>query len=106
MLPFHGMFDNLAFQIEASKVTLFGQVPNPTLRTDAERLVKKVEGVESVENKIEVLPASPNDDRIRLAVYRAIYTHSTMTRYAFRAVPTIHIIVKNGHVSLEGTVAT
>ena len=105
MLPFYGIFDNLAFQIDGAKVTLLGQAINPTLKADAERQVKRIEGVESIENKIEVLPLSPNDDRIRLAVFRAIYEHTALTRYALRAVPTIHIVVKNGHVTLEGSVA-
>ncbi len=106
MLPFYGLFDNLAFQIDGSKVTLLGQVTTPSLRTDAERLVRRIEGIENVENKIEVLPLSPNDDRIRRAEYRAIYAHTALARYALRAVPTIHIIVKNGHVTLEGAVAS
>jgi hyperosmotically inducible protein len=67
--------------------------------------VKNIEGVEHVDNKIEVLPVSPNDDRIRRAEYRAIYSQPALSTYALRAVPTIHIIVKNGHVTLEGAVA-
>ena len=106
MLPFYGLFDNLSFQIDGSKVTLLGQVTTPTLRNDAERVVRRIEGVEDVANKIDVLPSSPNDDRIRLAEYRAIYAHAALARYALRAVPTIHIIVKNGHVTLEGAVAS
>lgn len=106
MLPFYGVFDNLAFKIEGYKVTLLGQATRPTLKTDAEQVVKKIEGVESVDNQIEVLPLSPNDDRIRLAVYRAIYGRPGLDRYALRAIPTIHIIVKNGNLTLEGVVAT
>ena len=106
MLPYYGVFDNLTFRIEGYKVTLMGQVTRPTLKTDSEGVVKKIEGVESVSNQIEVLPVSPNDDRIRLAVYRAIYGHTSLNRYALRAVPTIHIIVKNGDVTLEGVVST
>jgi len=106
MLPYHGVFDHMAFQVEGGKVTLLGQVTRPTLKTDAGRVVKQIEGVTSVENKIEVLPVSPNDDRLRLAVYRAIYGHTALNRYALRAVPTIHIIIKNGNVTLEGAVAT
>ncbi len=106
MLPFYGVFDNLAFKIDGDKVTLLGQVSRPTLKTDAERVVKKIEGVESVDNQIEVFPLSPNDDRIRLAVYRAIYRDNSLSRYVLRAIPPIHIIVKNGNVALEGVVAT
>jgi hyperosmotically inducible protein len=105
MLPYYGVFDNLAFKVDGDKVTLLGQVTRPTLKTDAERVVKKIEDVSSVVNQIEVLPASPGDDRIRLAVYQAIYGHTSLNRYALRAVPTIHIIVKNGNVALEGVVA-
>ena len=106
MLPLYDVFDNLAYKVEGGTVTLFGQVSRPTLKSDAERAVKGIEGVERVENRIEVLPLSPNDDRIRRAVYRAIYGTEGLDRYAMRAVPTIHIIVKNGHVTLEGAVAT
>jgi len=106
MLPLYDVFDNLAYKVDGGTVTLFGQVSRPTLKTDAERAVKGIEGVERVENRIEVLPLSPNDDRIRRAVYRAIYGTEGLDRYAMRAVPTIHIIVKNGNVTLEGAVAT
>jgi hyperosmotically inducible protein len=106
MLPLYDVFDNLAYKVEGGTVTLFGQVSRPTLKTDAERAVKGIEGVERVDNRIEVLPLSPNDDRIRRAVYRAIYGTEGLDRYAMRAVPTIHIIVKNGHVTLEGAVAS
>lgn len=106
MLPLYGVFDNLAFTVRDYTVTLLGQVTRPTLKTDAEQSVKRIEGVERVDNQIEVLPLSPNDDRIRLAVYRAIYGNHVLSRYALRAIPTIHIIVKNGHVNLEGVVAS
>ena len=106
MLPYYGVFDNLAFKVDGSKVTLLGEVTRPTLKTDAEGVVKHIEGVENVDNQIEVLPLSPNDDRIRLAVYRAVYRQAGLDRYALQAVPPIHIIVKNGNVRLEGVVAT
>jgi hyperosmotically inducible periplasmic protein len=106
LLPFYGVFDNLAFKVEGGKVTLLGQVTQPVLKTDAERAVKGIEGVESVDNRIEVLPLSPNDDRIRRAVYGAIYGTAGLDRYGLQAVPPIHIIVKNGNVALEGVVAT
>ena len=106
MLPYYGVFDNLAFKLDGYKVTLLGAVARPTLKSDAEAVVKRIEGVESVDNQIEVLPLSPNDDRIRLAVYRAVYRQASLSRYALQAIPPIHIIVKNGNVSLEGIVAT
>ena len=106
MLPYYGVFDNLAFKVDGNKVTLLGEVTRPTLQSDAESVVKKIEGVEGVDNQIEVLPLSPNDDRIRLAVYRAVYRQASLSRYALQAVPPIHIIVKNGNVRLEGIVAT
>ena len=105
-LPLYDVFDNLAYKVEGGTVTLLGQVTRPTLKSDAEKAVRGIEGVERVDNRIEVLPLSPNDDRIRRAVYRAIYGTDGLDRYAMRAVPTIHIIVKNGHVFLEGAVAT
>ena len=106
MLPYYNVFDNLAFKVEGATVTLLGQVTRPTLKSDAERVVKSIEGVDKVVNKIEVLPLSPNDERIRLAVYRAIYSHAGLQRYGIQAVPPIHIIVNNGNVTLEGVVAT
>lgn len=105
MLPYYGVFDNLSYTVNGYNVTLQGQVTRPTLKTSAERVVKDIEGVQTVTNNIEVLPPSPNDDRIRIAVYRAIYGHTALNRYALSAVPSIHIIVKNGNVTLEGVVA-
>jgi hyperosmotically inducible protein len=105
-LPYYSVFDNLAFRVsDDDRVELMGQVSRPTLKSDAERVVKNIEGVQSVVNNIEVLPTSPNDDRIRLAVYRAIYGHDALQSYSLRSVPPIHIIVKNGNVTLEGVVA-
>lgn len=105
MLPRYGVFDNLTYRVDGLAVTLSGQVTRPTLKSDAEDAVKKIEGVERVVNQIEVLPLSPNDDRIRLAVYRSIYSQPSLELYALRAVPPIHIIVKNGNVTLEGAVS-
>lgn len=105
MLPYYGVFDNLAYRVDGSRVTLFGQVTRPTIKTDAERVVKKIEGVDGVTNDIEVLPLSPNDDQIRRAVYRAVYGQPGLDMYSMRAVPTIHIIVKNCNVTLVGAVA-
>ena len=106
MLPYFGVFDDLGFRVNGSTVTLEGQVTRPTLKSDAENVTKRVEGVTSVVNNIEVLPLSPNDDSIRRGVYRAIYGDPMLsTRYGFQALPSIHIIVKNGNVRLEGVVA-
>ena len=106
MLPYYGVFDNLAFRVEGDTVRLMGQVSRPTLKSDAENVVKDIEGVGKVINEIEVMPVSPNDDRIRIAAYRAIFSTQGLDRYAMQAVPPIHIIVKNGNISLEGVVAT
>lgn len=104
LLPYYSVFDNLAFKIDGSKVTLLGQVVRPTLKSDAEAAVKSVDGVSSVDNQIEVLPVSPMDDQLRRAVYRAIYGENALFQYGLSAVPSIHIIVKNGNVTLEGVV--
>lgn len=104
-LPWYGVFDLLQFRLDGYNVTLTGYVTRPNLKQEAENVVRAIEGVENVTNQIEVLPLSPNDDRIRLAVFNAIYRHPALNRYALRAVPPIHIIVKNGHVTLEGNVA-
>ena len=107
MLPFYGVFDNFEYRVDgADTVVLSGQVTRPTLKSGAENVVMRIEGVRKVVNNIEVLPLSPNDDRIRLATYRAIYGRPGLDRYALRAVPTIHIVVKNGNVTLVGAVAT
>jgi hyperosmotically inducible periplasmic protein len=105
MLPYYGVFDNLAFRVDGGTVTLMGQVTRPALKSDAENVVKRIEGVDRVINDIQVLPLSPNDERIRLQVYRAVYGDTALNRYALSAVPPIHIIVENGSVSLEGAVA-
>lgn len=106
MLPYYGIFDDIGFTVNGSTVILQGQVTQPVLKGDAEHAVKKVEGVSNVVNNIEVLPLSPNDNSIRRGVYRAIYGDPDLsTRYGYQALPSIHIIVKNGNVRLEGVVA-
>jgi hyperosmotically inducible protein len=106
MLPYYGVFDNLSYKVDPDgTVTLLGQVARPTLKSDAEDSVKRIEGVEKVVNNIEVLPTSMNDDQIRRAAYRAIYGNDVLSQYQLRAVPPIHIIVNNGHITLEGVVA-
>jgi hyperosmotically inducible protein len=104
LLPYYSVFDNLAFKVDGDRVTLEGQVTNPTLKHDAEAAVKSIEAVSNVTNNIEVLPPSPMDDQLRRALYRAIYGDPTLSKYGWSSMPSIHIIVKNGHVSLEGVV--
>ena len=105
MLPYYGVFDNLAYRVDGNTVTLLGQVTRPALKSDAEHAVKGIEGVDRVVNNIEVLPLSPMDDRIRMAEYRSIFSQPGLDRYAMQAVPPIHIIVNNGKVTLVGVVA-
>lgn len=105
MLPFLSVFDNLQFQVDGSTVILSGQTHRSSLKKSAERVVARLEGITQVENKIEVLPLSSFDDRIRLGVLRAVYGNSVLDRYAMRAQPPIRIVVKNGDVTLEGVVA-
>src|SRR5580658_6456252 len=104
MLPYYSVFDNLAYRVEGDKVILEGQVVRPSIKSDAEAAVKSVSGVSSVVNNIEVLPPAAMDDQLRRALYRAIYGDPALSRYGFSAVASIHIIVKNGNVTLEGVV--
>jgi hyperosmotically inducible protein len=104
-LPWYGIFDHFEFEVNGGKVILSGEVTRPTLKTAAERVVAGLEGVSEVVNRIEVLPVSNHDDRVRLAVFRAVYGNSVLNRYALQRVGAIHIIVKNGNVTLKGVVA-
>lgn len=104
MLPYLGVFDNLAFKVDGYNVTLLGQVTRPSLKSDAENVVKKIEGVEKVDNQIEVLPPSPMDDQLRRRLYRAIYGYPSLQKYSLGVQQPIRIIVKSGHVTLEGVV--
>ena len=104
MLPYSGVFDNIEYRVDGESVTLFGDVTRPTLKSDAENVVKRIEGVQQVVNKIEVLPPSPIDDQLRLALYRAIYGFPALEKYALGVQKPIRIIVKNGHAVLEGVV--
>ena len=106
MLPYYGVFDDLSYRVNGGVVTLMGYVTRPTLKSDAEKVVSHIEGVEKVDNQIKVLPLSSQDDQIRRNVYRAIYSQPGLDRYALQAVPPIHIIVDNGKVALEGVVAS
>ena len=104
LLPYLTVFDNLAYKVQGYTVTLIGQVTRPTLKSDAENVVKRIEGVEKVDNQIEVLPTSPMDDGLRRRVFAAIYGYPSLERYAMPVIKPIRIIVKNGHVTLEGVV--
>ena len=104
MLPYFGVFDYIAYKVDGYNVTLLGQVVRPTLKSDAENVVKHIEGVEKVDNQIEILPPSPTDDRLRLRLFRAIYDYPALQRYELGVQKPIRIIVKNGRVTLEGVV--
>ena len=105
-LPFYLVFDHLDFRVDGGVVTLLGQVTRPSLKSDAEKAVRGIAGVQRVENKIEILPVSPVDEKLRLAEYLAIFGDPQLNQYALRAMPPVHIIVKNGAVTLDGSVAT
>src|SRR6202035_3969053 len=106
MLPYLNVFDDVSFRVDGGTVTLFGEVTKPVLKSDAENVVKRVEGVARVENQIEVLPLSRLDDGIRVRTARAIFGYPALQRYGMGAQPSIHIIVKNGNVTLAGFVST
>lgn len=107
-LPYYGVFDWLEFQtLPDNTIVLRGQVVRPTTKSEAEARVKDIDGVSKVVNEIQVLPPSPSDDRLRIALYRAIYDwNSPLFRYATQSIPPIHIIVDRGHATLRGIVAT
>jgi len=102
--PFFDVFDNIDFRVDGGKVTLMGQVTRPILKSSAEAVVKGIEGVENVNNQIEVLPLSPNDDRVRIAAYRAIYGYAALQRYTWPMIKPIRIIIKSGNLTLEAIV--
>jgi hyperosmotically inducible protein len=104
MLPYYGVFDNLAYEVNGDTVVLYGQVTRPVTRSDAARSVAGIAGVNRVVNNIQVLPLSSFDDQIRVRTYRAIFRSGGLYRYAMGANPSIHIIVDHGHVTLEGVV--
>lgn len=104
MLPYFGVYDNIAFKVDGYNVTLLGQVVRPSLKSDAGNVIKKIEGVENVDNQIEVLPPSPADDRIRRRLFRAVYGYGPLEKYALGVQKPIRLIVKNGHITLEGVV--
>jgi hyperosmotically inducible protein len=105
MLPYLNVFDNVSYRVDGGTVTLFGQVTQPVLKSDAGNVVKRIEGVTKVDNQIEVLPLSPFDNQIRLRTYRAIFGFGPLQRYGLGVIPSIHIVVKNGNVTLAGVVS-
>ena len=104
MIPYYSIFDDLRYRVNGYNVELLGEVNNPVIKSEAESAVKKIEGVEQVTNHIDVLPPSPADQRIREMAYRKIFSFDGLSRYSWEAAPTIHIIVKNGHITLSGVV--
>ena len=104
MYPRYTIFDNVNIKVHNGEVDLVGQVSQPFKKGDMGRLAQHVAGVRSVTNEIEVLPTSLFDDRLRLQVARSIYRDPSLSRYAIQAIPPIHVIVDNGHVTLEGVV--
>ena len=106
MTPYFNVFDDLSFRLEDGAVTLFGQVTEPVVKNDVERRVKHIEGVQRVDNQIEVLPLSTFDNQIRLRTYFSIYGYGPLERYSLGVQPPIRILVKNGNVTLAGVVAT
>ena len=106
MLPYYSVFDYLTYKVDGYNVTLMGQVVRPVIKSDAESAVKHIEGVQKVDNQIEVLPPSPMDDRLRRRAYHAIYGFAALEKYALGVQKPIRILIKNGHVTLEGVVDT
>jgi hyperosmotically inducible protein len=104
MLPYYNVFDNITYKVEGYKVTLMGAVTRPTVKSSAENVVKRIEGVERVDNEIEVLPLSNVDAQLRLRLFRAIYGYGALQRYDLPVQKPFRIIVKNGNVTLEGVV--
>ncbi|HEY6467310.1 MAG TPA: BON domain-containing protein [Candidatus Acidoferrales bacterium] len=104
LLPRLSVFDNIGFSVSGNTVTLTGEVTQPVKKSDAESAVKGVEGVSNIQNNIKVLPLSPNDEHLRQAEFKAIYSFPSLQKYAWYSVQSIHIIVENGHVTLEGMV--
>jgi len=104
MLPYYSLFDDLRYRVNGSTVDLLGDVVTPSLKGDAEGAVKKIEGVEKVNNQINILPPSSSDDRIRQRTARSIFSFGGLSRYGWEAAPSIHIVVKNGRITLLGVV--
>ena len=106
MYPRYSIFDNINFQVNEGAVELIGEVSEPYKKADLGRIAQHVAGVTSLANDLKVLPESPMDNRLRWQVARAIFRDPVLSRYGIQPVPPIHIIVNNGHVTLEGVVST
>jgi osmotically-inducible protein OsmY len=107
MLPFYSVYDDLNYEVNGDTVTLTGAVTRPTLKSDAEAVVKRIPGVNRVDNQIALLPLSDWDNQVRRMVYVTLFNSgSPLFRYGLGADPSIHILVDNGHVTLKGTVAS
>jgi hyperosmotically inducible protein len=104
MVPYIGVFDNLNYQVDNGVVTLSGEVTQPVRKTDVERAVASINGVTAVNDRIEVLPLSPFDDRIRVRTLRTMLRSAPLDKYFQGVQPSIRIIVKNGNVTLDGVV--
>lgn len=105
MLPYVNAFDYMSFTVDANNtVTLMGSVTNPVVKSDAENVVKRIEGVEQVDNQIQVLPVSFFDNGLRVRLFRTIYGYPTLQKYSLGVIKPIRIIVQNGHVTLMGVV--
>jgi len=105
-IGYYGVFDNITYEVTGSEVTLAGQVHMAITKSEAVRRVGRIKGVTKVNDQIEVLPVSMNDDGLRMRLYRALFGTADLYRYAQGMIPTIHIVVKNGRVALEGIVST
>jgi hyperosmotically inducible protein len=106
MYPHYTIWDNITYRVQNGEVELNGEVSQPYKKEDLNRIVGRIPGVVSVTNNLKVLPLSPNDDRLRIQIARAIFRDPVLSRYSLEPVPSIHIIVDNGRVSLEGVVST
>ena len=106
MCPRFTIFDNVNFRVSQGRVELMGAVTEPYKKSDLAKTVERLRGVTGVANELEVLPLSNTDNRLRLQIARAIYRDPSLSTLGFQALPPIHIIVDNGHVTLEGVVNT
>jgi len=104
---YYGVFDWLEADVKDDRsVMLRGQVVRSVTKFDAEARIRQIEGVCEVNSDIEVLPLSMNDERLRWALYHALFNwHSPLVQYSVQPIPSIHIIVKNGMATLKGVVA-
>jgi hyperosmotically inducible protein len=102
--PFYTIFDNIVLECQGNTLIVSGQVTQPYKKSDIGNFLAHLKGVAQLQNNLEVLPVSTYDDQLRLAIARAIYGDPFFINYGNQAIPPIHIIVKNGNVTLEGVV--